>query len=231
MNKIINQNKKLSFRENASENIICEMVAILSRGRWVLTVQLWVPIVSPLHVLCHDDVITWKDFPRYWPFVRRIHRSPVNSPHKGQWRGALMFSWICARINGWINIRVAGDLRGHQAHCDVIVMITIPMDPNFDNLSTTTNTVRQVLWFFLIFLTPYSLGFFLRYAHMYWSDIYTVTKPFQFALFSPRNSFLIDLNHCIYISKRRVKLLAFFVFAKKICKLTCTNQQQTLLKT
>ena len=44
----------------------------------------------------HDDVIKWKYFPRYWPFVRGIHRSPVNSPHKGQWRGALMFSLICA---------------------------------------------------------------------------------------------------------------------------------------
>ena len=41
--------------------------------------------------------------PRYWPFVRGIHRPPVNSLHKGQWRGALMFSFICARINGWIN--------------------------------------------------------------------------------------------------------------------------------
>ena len=38
-----------------------------------------------------DDVIKWKHFPRYWSFVRGIHRSPVNSPHKGQWRGALMF--------------------------------------------------------------------------------------------------------------------------------------------
>ena len=36
-------------------------------------------------------------FPRYWPFVRGIHRSPVNSPHKGHWRGALMFSLIYAR--------------------------------------------------------------------------------------------------------------------------------------
>ena len=57
---------------------------------------------------CYDDVIKWKHFPRYWPFVRGIHRSPVNSPHKGQWRGALMFSLICAlnkRLNkqswGW----------------------------------------------------------------------------------------------------------------------------------
>ena len=39
----------------------------------------------------HDDVIKWKHFPRHWPFVRGIHRSPVNSPHKGQWHGALMF--------------------------------------------------------------------------------------------------------------------------------------------
>ena len=44
---------------------------------------------------CHDDVIKWKRLPRYWPFVRGIQRSPVNFPHKGQWRGALLFSLIC----------------------------------------------------------------------------------------------------------------------------------------
>ena len=70
----------------------------------------------------HDDVIKWKHFPRYWPFVRGIHLSPVNSPQKGQWRGALMPSLICAWINGSINIREAGDLRRHHAHYDVTVM-------------------------------------------------------------------------------------------------------------
>ena len=70
----------------------------------------------------HDDVIKWKHFPRYWPFVWGIHRSPVNSPHKGQWRGALMFILICARINGWVNNREAGDLRRHRAPYVVIVM-------------------------------------------------------------------------------------------------------------
>ena len=25
----------------------------------------------------HDDVITWKYFPRYWPFVRKLHQRPV----------------------------------------------------------------------------------------------------------------------------------------------------------
>ena len=74
-------------------------------------------------ILGHDDdVMKWKHFPRYWPFVRRIHRSPVNSPHKGQWRGVLMFSVICVWINGWVNNRQAGDLRHYHAHYDVIVM-------------------------------------------------------------------------------------------------------------
>ena len=86
----------------------------------VLPICLWIPCAC--NVREHDDVIKWKHFPRYWPFVRIIHRSPVNSPHKGQWRGALMFSLIYARINGWVNNREAGDLRRHQAHCDVIVM-------------------------------------------------------------------------------------------------------------
>ena len=59
----------------------------------------------------------------YWPSVRGIHRSPVNSPHKGQWRGALIFSLICTRINCWVNNGEAGDLRRHRAHYDVIVMM------------------------------------------------------------------------------------------------------------
>ena len=52
----------------------------------------------PAHV-----VIKWKHFPRYWSFVRGIHRSSMNSPHKGQWRGALRFCLTCAWTNGWVN--------------------------------------------------------------------------------------------------------------------------------
>ena len=72
--------------------------------------------------LAHDDVIKWKHFPRYWPFVRGIHRSPVNSSHKGQWRGALMFFFICAWINNRVNNREAGDFRRYRAHYDVTVI-------------------------------------------------------------------------------------------------------------
>ena len=48
--------------------------------------------------------------------------SPVPSPHKGQWRGAFIFSLICAWINRWENSRDAGDLRRYRPHYDVIVM-------------------------------------------------------------------------------------------------------------
>ena len=76
----------------------------------------------------HDDFIKWKYFPYYWPFERGIHRSPVNSPHKGQWRGALMFSLIIAWINGWVNNCEAGDLRRYRAHSDVTVMSKYMLD-------------------------------------------------------------------------------------------------------
>ena len=51
--------------------------------------------------------------------------SPVNSPHKGQWRGVLMFSLICAWTIGWVNNHEAGDLRRQRAHYDVIVMMSV----------------------------------------------------------------------------------------------------------
>ena len=81
-----------------------ELFPLMDTGMWV-----------------HGDVIKWKHFPRYWPFVRGIHRSPVNSPHRGQWRGTLMFSLIRTWINVWVNNREAGDLKRHRAHYDVIV--------------------------------------------------------------------------------------------------------------
>ena len=80
--------------------------------------------------LYNDDVMKWKHFPRYWPFVRGNHRPPVDSPHKCQWRGALVFSLICAWTNGWGNNRDAGDLRRHRAHYEAIVMLFCPNTQN-----------------------------------------------------------------------------------------------------
>ena len=114
-----------------SNSQTAEMAAILdeifsSAGNWwSLYMDVTYPVtflkMSTLYIF-HDDVIKWKHFPRNWLFVRGIHRSPVNSPHKGQWRTALMFSLICVWINDWVNNREAGDLRRYRAHYDVIVM-------------------------------------------------------------------------------------------------------------
>ena len=89
-----------------------------------LSLFLFLPLAFPNNCVMR----TWwrhqmekKNNPRYWHFAG-IHRSPVNSPYTGQGRGALMFSWICACINSWINNREAGDLRRNRAHYDVIVM-------------------------------------------------------------------------------------------------------------
>ena len=54
--------------------------------------------------------------------VSGIHRSLVNSPHKGQWRRALMFSLVCVWTNSWANSLDAGDLRCHRAHYHFTVM-------------------------------------------------------------------------------------------------------------
>ena len=133
-----NQNTKRPIHENALENIVCEITTIfiipgggggglssyilMISGPWCYNV---IPIISCDLRDIHDGVVKWKHFPRKWPIVRGIHWSPVNSWHKGQRWGALMFSLICLWINDTVNNRVAGDLRRYRAQYDVIVMSSI----------------------------------------------------------------------------------------------------------
>ena len=46
-----------------------------------------------------------------------------NSPHKGQWHRALMFSLVYTRVNGWVSNGETGDLRPYRAHYDVTVIV------------------------------------------------------------------------------------------------------------
>ena len=55
--------------------------------------RIHVKYFTTFYRIFYDDVIKWTYFLRYWPFVREIHRSPVNFPHRGQWCGALVFLW------------------------------------------------------------------------------------------------------------------------------------------
>ena len=103
----------------------------------------------------YDDVIKWKHFPHYWSLVRGIHRSPVNSPHKDQWRGAWIFSLIYVRINSWVNNREAGDLRRHCTHYDVS-LIGNPLHKGF--MSSWTKSWKIILLWAVMFRLGHSFA-------------------------------------------------------------------------
>ena len=88
---------------------------------WLWTNVIWCWYSS------YNESIWWshqmEHFPCYWPFVRGIHQSPVDFPHKGQWRRASMFSLIGASTNSWANNWDAGHLRCHCTHYHVTVMM------------------------------------------------------------------------------------------------------------
>ena len=86
--------------------------------------------------------------------VLGIHRSPVNSPYKGPWRGALMFSLIGARINDWVNNREAGDLIRRLAHYDVTVM---------------QKTNQHLIWQSYHCCHPFDLGRYIAVAIPCWA--------------------------------------------------------------
>ena len=98
-------------------------------------------VIRSLHIIPHALTAQWPNFvainllafESWWrhqmetfsallAFCAENSPSPVNSPHKTQWRGAWMFSLICTWINSWVNNPEAGDLRRHRTHCDVSVM-------------------------------------------------------------------------------------------------------------
>ena len=105
----------------------------------------------------HNSLKSWwchqlETFPRYWPFLRGNYRSQVGIPRKGQWRGALMFSLICAWTSGWANSRGAGDGIHHRAQYVVTVMYMCHWNKSSANVS-------------LIFIFKRSL--YIRYGTSY----------------------------------------------------------------
>ena len=96
---------------------------------------------------------------------------PVNSPHKGQWHGALMFSLIYAWINDWVNNREAVDLRRYRGHYDVTVMLLIHavsptedrecvegfifIKPSRKTLPDTQRRADIITWCLITHLIPY----------------------------------------------------------------------------
>ena len=122
-------------------------------------------VIAPFH----NDVIKWKHFPRYWPFVWEIHRWLVNSPHKGQLRGALMFLWYVSWINSWVNTREAGDLRRHRGHYDVIVMRSIPTSCQMPSSILFILSTYSYAWCLVIWRTGHRTFSFRLDLYAHWS--------------------------------------------------------------
>ena len=84
-------------------------------------------IVTTAPVFRCSNVIAWwrnqmETFSALLALCEGFHRSPLDSPDKGQWRRVLMYSLNCAWTNGSAYYRDAYDLRRHRNHHDVIVM-------------------------------------------------------------------------------------------------------------
>ena len=110
--------------------------------------------------MVHDDFIKWKHFPRYWSFVRGIHRSPVNSPHKGHWCGALMFSLISA----WINV-LSKQWRGGWFetpscslwhHCNAFASVCIKAIPSRSIKVSLLPCEKPRLWLLILWWWPWT---------------------------------------------------------------------------
>ena len=90
----------ITHSEGQSSTVCCEFIpnSLLHQLECRNGTQMYSIHCGVCHMvtIIHDDVIKWKHFPRYWPFVRGIHRSPVDSPHKGQSHVALMFFFLSA---------------------------------------------------------------------------------------------------------------------------------------
>ena len=68
-------------------------------------------------------------FPRYWPFVREIHRSRWNPRTKASYAEL----WFFFVISAWVNDLEAVDLRRNPIHYDVIVMYIFSPDESMRN--------------------------------------------------------------------------------------------------
>ena len=99
----------------------------------------------------------------------------MNSPHKDQWRGALVFSLICAWLNGWVSNCEAGDWRHHSAHYDVTVVALINNGPWIMNTLNSIINVNSIMggqmWKCL--LITYVKAIFLCFVNFSHSEVMT----------------------------------------------------------
>ena len=147
----------------------------------------------------HHDVIKWRHFPRYWPFERRIHRSPVNSQHKVQWRGALMFFFylnpnkrLSKQSRGWWFETPSRPLWRHR---NAIFLLTrFPLDmTNCDSPDSNWITLAHITIFCFASNQPSSscIGVAISWCYYIKYDLQRVSNGCMSVLFPDRTNMIV----------------------------------------
>ena len=185
-------------------------------GCWQCRVRYW--LSDPL--LAHDGAIKWKHFPRNWSFVREIHRSPMDSPHRGQWRGALVFFYL--RLNKRLSKQFRRrwfetPLRSLWRHCNALWhvyrefagyqiyigrRIRIPskqrkygQDERMISVALVTDTRFKPCIYIYIYIYIQNLKFLKHRAHRHSLACYTCSKiAWNWHLNSPKSAINADIN-------------------------------------
>ena len=147
-------------------------------------------------------------FPRYWPFVRGIRRSPVNSPQKSQWRGVLMFSLTCALTNGWVN---------NRAHYDVTIMSfwSAPMATPQRTYFTGLKRPKYISGLMIDFHRPGTEQIALN-------SLIILNNLIMITFISLENIFIISLPSGIDIAPLQIYILRFAV-PRRYCNTNCAD--------
>ena len=145
---------------------------------------------------------------------------PVNSPHKGQWRGALMFSLICARINDWVNNREAGDLRRHGGHYGVNVM-KFPRGQCVNSLITMSPS--SIVW------PRHVAGVAYRAACMGMGELHTIQHIESGSTYRVQNKTVDHLHATSSNAFSWMKFIVFLFDFTEVCDMWC-NWQSIIIK-
>ena len=111
--------------------------------------NVWTHLV--FEIMYHENVIKWNHFPRYWPFVRGFHRSPVNSPHKRPVTRSFDV-FFDLRLNKWLSKQSWGwwfvtALRPLWRHCnDICTWYVINQNDGNNHFNATTISDRRTLY-------------------------------------------------------------------------------------
>ena len=154
----------------------------------------------------HDDVIKIKNIFR----VTGPLRGEI-AGQKGQWRGALMFSLICAWTNSWVNNRDAGDLRRHRTHYDVIVITSACI---IWCVGTLRCKQREFMSSWILYCFIYTLGIYFGLARPILNSAKHGDKsnPITLTSYMLRKFLCINMLRIAQFVRRLVWLSVTYVF-------------------